>query len=104
MRYHWGIGVGHLHAHQSLSTNNGGSISDELIDIRDDQNADDEPDNILEHASSIDGASMDSESLYKSDNSEWDWEDVETDIGNDLDYRGEHELENSDEDSDVVGQ
>ena len=91
MRYHWGTGVGHLHAHQPLS--NDGSISDEPIDIEDDQNADNE---LGEHASSIDGTSRDS--VHKSDNSEWDWEDVETDIENDLDYRDEYESENEDED------
>ena len=34
MRYHWGLGVGHLHAHQPTSTSN--CIPDEPKDTQDD--------------------------------------------------------------------
>ena len=103
MRYHWGLGVGHLHVHRPVS--NSHSIPNEPRNIDDDQNADCEPDNVSEHSSNIDGASSDG---YNSDNSERDldnrdldgWEDGETDSGNDFDCWSGHdaELENSDED------
>ena len=93
MHYHWGLGVGHLHAHHPVSTSNGCSvIHGKLRDIEDDQNADCEPDNASEDAPNIDGTSSD---MYNSDKSEWDldnhdlegWEDEETDSGNDIDCR-----------------
>ena len=106
MRYHWGLGVGHLHAHCPVSDGRS-SIPDEPRNIDDEQNADGEPDNVSEHSSDIDGPSSDN--AYDSDNSEWDldnrdldgWEDGETDSGNDFDCRSEHdaESENSDEDA-----
>ena len=106
MRYHWGLGVGHLHAHRPIS-NGCSSIPDEPGNIDDDQNADHEPDNVSEYSSNIDGTSSDD--AYDSDNPEWDldnrdldgWEDGETDSGNDFGCRSEHddESENSDEDA-----
>ena len=97
MRYHWGLGVGHLHVHCPVSTSSGRSgIPGKPRDIEDDQNADREPDNAFEDASedasNIDCASSDA---YDSDKSEWDldnrdlegWEDEETDSGNDIDCR-----------------
>jgi hypothetical protein len=87
MRYHWGLGIGHLHAHYPTSTSNGCSgIPGKPRDIEDDQNADCEPDNVSEDASNVDGASSNS---YDSDKSESDlnnldlegWEDGETDSG-----------------------
>ena len=99
MRYHWGLGVGHLHAHRPVSTSNGHSvIPGEPRDIEDDQNADREPDNVSEDAPNIDGASSDA---YDSDKSDWDldnrdlegWEDEETDSGNDIDCRSELDSE-----------
>ena len=67
MRYHWGLGVGHLHAHRPASTSkDSSSIPDELRDIKGDQN---EPDNATEDASNIDCASLDA---YNSDKSAWD--------------------------------
>jgi hypothetical protein len=35
MRYHWGLGIGHFHAHQSESTSGPGSVSDLAQDARD---------------------------------------------------------------------
>jgi hypothetical protein len=93
MRYHWGLGVGHLHAHCPVSTSNSrNSIPDEPIDIEDD---DRELDNIYEHASDIDDSRSDS------DNSDWDLdnhdvegrEDEGTDSGNDVDCRSELDSE-----------
>jgi hypothetical protein len=101
MRYHWGLGVGHLHAHRPASTPNS-SCSGEPSDIEDDQNADREPDHVSEDASNIDCASSDT---CNSDKPEWEldnrelegWED-ETDSGSGDDCRSEldSELENSD--------
>jgi hypothetical protein len=70
MRYRWGLGVGHLHVHSPKSASNRcSSFPDELRGIEDDQNADCKPDNVPEHASSIDCASSDA---YNSDKSAWD--------------------------------
>ena len=70
MCYHWGLGVGHLHAHCVVSTSNGRSgVPDEPRDIEDDQNGDCEPDNVSEDTSNIDCASLDA---CDSNKSEWD--------------------------------
>ena len=99
MCYHWGLGIGHLHAHRPVSTSNGRSvIPGEPRDIEDDQNADREPDNVSKDAPNIDGTSSDA---YDSDKSDWDldnrdlegWEDEETDSGNDIDCRSELDSE-----------
>ena len=106
MRYHWGLGVGHLHMHCIVSTSNGRSgVPDEPRDIEDDQNGDCKPDNVSEDTSNIDCASLDA---YNSDKSEWDldnrdlegWGDGETDGDNDIPCQNQHdsESENSDED------
>ena len=103
MRYHWGLGVGHLHAHCPVSTSNdSSSIPDELGNIEGDQN---EPDNVTEDASNIDCATSDA---YDSDKPDRDldnrdsegWED-ETDSGNDANCRSE--LDSESENSDGVG-
>jgi hypothetical protein len=100
MRYHWGLGVGHLHAHCPESTTNRcSSFPDEQRDIEDDQNTGREPDNVSEHASNIDGACSDA---YNSDNSEWDldnrdFEGWETDSGDDIDCQSEHGSESDEE-------
>ena len=103
MRYHWGLGVGHLHAHCPESTSNGRSgFLDEPSNIEDDDNATREPDDVSEHASNTDGTRSDA---YNSDNSEWDLDNLdlegwETDSSNDIDGRSERDSEwdNSDED------
>jgi hypothetical protein len=103
MRYHWGLGVGHLHAHCLASTpNDSSSVPDELRGIESDQN---EPGSITEDASNIDCATSDA---CVSDKLEWEldnrdlegWED-ETDSGNDDDCRSE--LDSESENSDGVG-
>ena len=106
MRYHWGLGVGHLHVHHPASTSSSNSsIPDKPRDIEDDQNTDHGPDNVSEDASDIACAGSDA---YDSDKPEWDldshdlegWED-ETDSGNDVDCRSE--LGSESENSDGVG-
>jgi hypothetical protein len=100
MRYHWGLGVGHIHAHRPAS------IPDRPRNVEDDQNGDYEPDNVSEDVSSIDCSTSDS---CDSDKPEWDgdnsdlecWEDEETDGGNDVDCRSE--LGSESENSDAVG-
>jgi hypothetical protein len=102
MRYHWGLGVGHLHAHQP--TFNASRIPDKPRDTQDDQFADFEPDEPSgENAHAPD---TDSDKCYESDNPELDlddrdlegWEDVETDSAND-----DSERDSNDTDEDFVG-
>ena len=103
MRYHWGLGVGHLHVHCPVSTSDGrNGVPDQRRDIEDDQNGDCEPDNVSEDASNIDCTSSDA---GDSDKSEWGldnrdvegWGDGETDSDNDIPCRSQQSSE-SDED------
>jgi hypothetical protein len=94
MRYHWGLGVGHLHVHGSTSTSS--CILDKSIDTSDDLFADPEP----LGGRDMHATDMDSSASYESDNSEMaledrdleGWEDVEgdtSDDGNDIDHDSE---------------
>jgi hypothetical protein len=106
MRYHWGLGVGHLHAHQPIF--NAGWGRDESRDSQNDQSADFEPDEQPdeprgENAYAADTAhDGDSDVPYESDNPEL-WldesdveglDDLETDSNADED--GENDLDNDD--------
>jgi hypothetical protein len=90
MRYHWGLGVGHFHAHQSASTS--GCVSDLAEDAQDIQVPDMEPQEALgetlAHANDR-GSDMG----YESDNPELSledrdlegWDDIEMDDVADVD-------------------
>jgi hypothetical protein len=106
MRYHWGLGVGHLHAPRPASTSES-CISDEPRDaeLEEDQYADLEIDEDSESARSPDAdGAVD---MYDSDNPELGlddrdlegWQDVETDTsGSDVDDpNGEHESESEED-------
>jgi hypothetical protein len=96
MRYHWGLGVGHFHAHQPQATATSSCTPGQPGDTENDQDA--EPgvaegsDNYEGHKSSAELGDNASD-VYQSDNSELGlderdlegWEDVESDGGSDLD-------------------
>ena len=89
MRYHWGLGIGHLHAHRPASTSES-RISDELRDTElEDEHADLEQDEDSAHLPDADNAV----DIYESDGSESDLDDVETDTGSEVDEPSEHESE-----------
>jgi hypothetical protein len=103
MRYHWGLGVGHLYAHQPMSASR--CVLGEPKDTQDDQFPNAEsgessnahaPSPYLDNASDIE--SDDSE-LGLDDRDAEGWQDVETegsDHGSDID--GEHDSEGTEED------
>jgi hypothetical protein len=107
MRYHWGFGVGHLHAHQPASTSES-CISDEQRDteLEEDQYADLELDEDSAHSPDADGAI----DMYESDNPESGlderdlegWQDMETDSDSDVNGPSEHDSE-SESEEDFVG-
>jgi hypothetical protein len=85
MRYHWGLGVGHLHAHRSASTL--GNVTKESDDTWNVQPLDGGPEEVPgEDDIQIDTQNCNSD-VYDSDNSELGlddrdlegWEDVESD-------------------------
>lgn len=96
MRYHWGLGVGHLHAHQPVT-------SDEPDQF---EVCQDNPDLEPEGTSDVRIEDGDSD-IYDSDDPEQgieigdleEWEDVET---SDSDDDGQHELQDT-EDEDFTG-
>jgi len=105
VRYHWGLGIGHLHAHQP--TFNSSCIPDEpLSGTKDDRYVDLElGENPVHVLPSTDSAS--DIIMYESDDPELGldnrelegWHDVETDSGNNLDDSGGHDsLESEEED------
>ena len=84
MRYHWGLGVGHFHAHQSASTSS--CVSDQAEDAPDIQ----VPDIELQEAlgeSLVQANDRDSDMGYESENPELcledhdleGWDDIEMD-------------------------
>ena len=84
MRYHWGLGVGHIHAHQP--TFSAGWSPDKSKDSQDDRSTDFEPDEPPgENAHAADTAHHgESDAPCESDNvelclDEGGWDDVETD-------------------------
>jgi hypothetical protein len=96
MRYHWGLGVGHFHAHQSTSTS--GCVSDLAEDTEDIQVPDVESQEALREAQANNrGSDMD----YESDNPELclgdrdleGWDDIEMDDVEDGDGDDIGELE-----------
>jgi hypothetical protein len=97
MRYHWGLGVGHLHAHQP--TPSPSRIPDEpLSGNNDDRYVDPELGESPVNASPGTDSAGDI-IVYESDNPELGlddhelegWQDVETDSDNDLDDSGGHD-------------
>jgi len=103
MRYHWGLGVGHLHAHQPVITS--GYVGDELDhseNCQDDLPPDLEP----EKTSDVQIEDRDRD-IYDSDEQESrmeicdleEWEDVET---SDSDDGGQCESQDT-EDEDFTG-
>jgi hypothetical protein len=87
MRYHWGLGVGHIHAHQS--TLSASRSPDKSKDSQDDRSTDFEPDEPPgENANAADTAhDGETDAPCESDNGELclddhdvgGWDDVETD-------------------------
>jgi hypothetical protein len=114
MRYHWGLGVGHLHAHQPRSTATSSYTPCQPGDTKDDQYAEPEPEG-AEGRVDYDGHEPSAEpgdnasDIYESDDSELrlderdleGWEDVESDDGGDLD--GNCGLGDEDEDEEEFG-
>jgi hypothetical protein len=109
MRYHWGLGVGHLHAHHSTSTS--ACISDNRdADNQADESADPEPCelgpshenahlNLEAHDTDSD---LDKPELGLDDRDPEGWEDVETD-GSEGYGNGEHDSKDIDSEEDFVG-
>jgi hypothetical protein len=98
MRYHWGLGFGHLHAHQPMPSPS--CIPDEpLSGTKDDHYVDPE---LCESPRDVSPGTDSAGDIivYKSDNPELGlddhelegWQDVETDSSNDLDDLGGHDL------------
>ena len=100
MCYHWGLGVGHFHAHQPRATATSSHTPGQPEDTENDQDA--EP-GVAEGSDNCDGHGDNASDIYQSDNSELGlderdlegWEDVESDGGSDLD--GDHGLGDEDE-------
>jgi hypothetical protein len=98
MRYHWGLGVGHLHAHQPVPSPS--RIPDEpLSGTKDDHYVDPElcksPRDVspgTDSASDIIMYESDNPELGLDDHELEGWQDVETDSSNDLDDLGGHDL------------
>ena len=106
MRYHWGLGVGHLHAHQHTVTS--APISEK--DAQDARSPEYEPEETLDENdvnAQVEAQDGDSEG-YHSDNPELcledrdleGWEDVESE---DSDGEDEERDEDEDEDEDMEG-
>ena len=103
MRYHWGLGVGHLHAHQPTSTSN--CIPDEAKNTQDDQFQGVEPGEspnmhtpspYPENASDIES---DDPELGLDDREADVWQDSETqDLEDDSDTNGGHDSDGIEED------
>jgi hypothetical protein len=101
VRYHWGMGVGHLHVHRATPTSSCILQEDKSIDTSDDLFADLEP--LQGGRDTHVTADIDSGSAsYESDNSEMaledrdleGWEDVEGDASED----GNDNIDNDSED------
>ena len=89
MRYHWGLGVGHFHAHQFSSSCKPSDITD---------------DPILEQGSKEEQISVEDDIYHESDNLEMTledrefegWEDVESDESRDADASDDQGWEDDD--------
>jgi hypothetical protein len=106
MRYHWGLGVGHLHAHQPSCTE--GCVPEAPENAQDIQTQDYGQDDVLRESDAIAHNQDGDSEVYDSDNPElgWDdrqsegWSDVESDELEDGDRRNEDE---NMEDEDYTG-
>ena len=107
MRYHWGLGVGHFHAHQSASTS--GCVSDLAEDAQDIQVPGMEPQEALGETLAQANDRGGSDIGYESDNPELSledrdlegWDDIEMDDIGDGD--GDDDLEDIGELEDFTG-
>jgi hypothetical protein len=107
MRYHWGLGVGHLHAHRPASTSES-YISDGQRD-QPEEDPTQFTDLELDDSNSEDSLHLpdadDAFDVYDSDNPELGlddrelegWQDVVTDSGSDVDDPSEHESESEED-------
>ena len=102
MCYHWGLGVGHFHAHQEFtSTVPDNQEAQEDIEDNDVYEEDRNPASLC---------NADSDSAYESDNSDFslddrdieDWEEVESDVGSNFEGGSIDEVEYESEE-DFVG-
>jgi len=96
MWYHWGLGVGHLHTHQTTSH----CIPDNStgIDALDNQYTK-LPDGEDNHAADVDDNmyhELDNRELFLEDCDFKGWEDVESDTTDDDNNNHEHDLEDND--------
>jgi hypothetical protein len=107
MCYHWGLGVGHFHAHQSASTS--GCVSDLAEDAQDIQVPGMEPQEALgetlaqanDHGGSDIGYELDNPELSLEDCDLEGWDDIEMDDVGDGD--GDDDLEDIGELEDFTG-
>ena len=95
MRYHWGLGVGHFHAHQSAFTS--GCVSDLAEDAQDIQVPDMEPQEALEETL-VHANDRGSNVGYESDNPELCLEDRDLEGWDDIEM---DDVEDGDEDEDI---
>ena len=99
MRYHWGLAIGHLHAHQAASTSS--TVYTEPSEIEDGQYADLAPDENHVHTPGLDDASntceLDDSELGLNKHDLEGWQDVESDTSGGGDDE-ESDLEDSEED------
>jgi hypothetical protein len=114
MRYHWGLGVGHFHAHQPHATATSSYTPCQPEDTKNDHDAES---GVAEGSDTYDGHKLSAElgdnasDVYESDNSELGlddrdpegWEDVESesDDGSDLDGDRDHGLGDEDKDEEL---
>ena len=93
MCYHWGLGVSHFHAHQKFTST--------VLDNQEAQEAIEDNDVYEEDRNPVSPRNADSDSAYKSDNSDFSlddrdiegWEEVESDIGSNFEGGGVDEVE-----------
>ena len=104
MRYHWGLGIGHIYTHQPTSTSSSKFqvLDNQATKFEDDQYVDLE---VGENSTSVQGTDQDTaDDTHESENPEFglddhgleDWEDVETDSSSNSD--GPDEQYDSEED------
>ena len=104
MRYHWGLGVGHIYTHQPTSTSSSKFqvLDNQAAEFEDDQYVDLE---VGENSTSVQGTNHDTaDDTHELENPELglddhgleDWEDVEADSSSDSD--GPDEQYDSEED------
>ena len=103
MRYHWGLGVGHLYAHQPTSKFRCESESQEeiLVDLeRDGVLGEDSEMQIQTEDGEGDNYDSDKSELILQDREAEGWDDAETDDSDDGSYGGDDsdDMDNSDHD------